>query len=135
MDIRKINEAGLKTLEFAANRNLAVCLTVVDRGGHIVYQVRMDGANYITNEVSYRKAKTAFLFNCPSHVLRTVTEQMPVLLQTIQQVPGDACLLEGGLPLSSDSKTIGGIGVSGGNFEEDLSVATVFADAFRSSAA
>ena len=54
-----------------------------------------------------------------------------MLFQTIQQVPGDACMLEGGLPLKWDDKIIGGVGVSGGNFEEDLCLATVFVDFFN----
>jgi glc operon protein GlcG len=128
MEIRKIIDAGSNTIQLAANRKLAVCLTVVDQGGHVVYQARMDGANFMTNEVSYLKAKTAFLFKCPSHVLRTITEKVPVLNHTIQLVPGDACMLEGGLPIKLGDNIVGGVGVSGGNFDEDLAVATAFVD-------
>ncbi len=131
MGIEKINSAGLKALKVADVQNVAVCLTVIDDGGHIVYQIRMDGANFMTNEVSFLKAKTAFLFKCPSHILKTITEKVPVLLQTIQQVPGDACMLEGGLPLKLNDRFVGGIGVSGGNFEQDLLVATAFVDSLN----
>lgn len=128
MKVEKITAAGLKAIQFAIEQDVAVSLTVIDAGGHVVYQVRMDDANFMTNEISYLKAKTAFLFKCPSHVLRTITGKIPVLLQTIQQVPGDACMLEGGLPLKSNEKIIGGVGVSGGNFEQDLSIATAFVE-------
>jgi glc operon protein GlcG len=129
--IEKIIAAATKTIEFAANANVAVGLTVIDEGGHIVFQCRMDGANFMTNEVSFLKAKTAFLFKCPSHILRTITEKIPVLSQVMQRVPGDAIMLEGGLPLTSADKTVGGVGVSGGNFDEDLLIVTAFTESLN----
>ncbi|QEC69540.1 heme-binding protein [Panacibacter ginsenosidivorans] len=128
MKIDKISSAALKSLQVANEQNVAVCITVTDDGGHIVYQIRMNDANFMTNEVSFLKAKTAFLFKCPSHVLRTITEKAPVLVQAIQQVPGDACMLEGGLPLKLNEKIVGGVGVSGGNFEQDLLIAIAFVE-------
>ena len=125
-EIERISSAGLKALEFANQQNVAVCITIIDEGGHIIYQIRMNDANFMTNIVSFLKAKTAFLFKCPSHVLRTIIEKVPVLAQAIQQVPGDACMLEGGLPLKLNDKLIGGVGVSGRNFEQDLSIASEF---------
>lgn len=126
MNLEKINTAAWKAIQSAKDQNTAVCLTIIDEGGHVVYQARMGNANFMTNEVSYRKAKTAFLFKCPSHVLRSITEKIPVLHQTIQQVPGDPCMLEGGLPLTENNRVIGGVGVSGGNFEQDLLIADSF---------
>ena len=128
INIEAINSAGTKALQVANEQNAAVCITVIDDGGHIVYQIRMDDANFMTNEVSFLKAKTAFLFKCPSHILRTITEKVPVLVQAIQQVPGDAFMLEGGLPLKLNDKFVGGVGVSGGNFEQDLLVANAFVE-------
>lgn len=126
--IEKINAAALNTLNVAAEMNVPVCITVIDTGGHVIFQIRSEGANYLTNEVSYLKAKTAFLFNCPSHVLRNITEHTPILAKTIEKVPGDACLLEGGMPLKENGKIIGGVGISGGNFEQDLMIATAFVE-------
>ena len=131
MKIEQISSAGLKALQVANEQNVAICITVIDDGGHIIYQIRMDDANFITNKVSFLKAKTAFLFKCPSHMLRTIIEKVPVLVQAIQQVPGDACMLEGGLPLKLNDKFVGGIGVSGGNFEQDLLIATAFVESLN----
>lgn len=126
MELEKISAACLSAFQLAKKQGFAVCLTIIDQGGHIVYQARMQEANYITNEVAFLKAKTAFLFRCPSHMLRTLVEKIPFLLQTIQQVPGDACMIEGGLPLTINGSVIGGVGVSGGNFEQDLLIANAF---------
>lgn len=131
MEIEKISSAGLKALQVANEQNVAVCLTIIDNGGHIIYQIRMNDANFMTNEVSFLKAKTAFLFKCPSHTLKTITENVPVLAHAILQVPGDAFMLEGGLPLKLNDKFVGGVGVSGGNFEQDLLVATAFVESLN----
>jgi uncharacterized protein GlcG (DUF336 family) len=128
ISIEHIAEAANQSARLAKEQELAVCITVVDRGGHIVYQYRMDDANYLTNEVSYLKAKTAYLFKCPTHILRNITEKQPVLLKAIQLTPGDACLLEGGLPLTFRGKCVGGVGISGGNFEQDLLIASTFVE-------
>lgn len=126
--IEKLISASQDALHTAHHQKVAVCITVVDQGGHIVYQLRMNDANFMTNEVSFLKAKTAFLFRCPSHALRTITEKVPVLLPTMAKVPGDVCMLEGGLPLLVNNRVVGGVGVSGGNFEQDLSIATAFVE-------
>lgn len=65
MKIENLITAGLNTIQVAKEKKVAICLTVVDQGGHIVYQARMDDANFITIDVSRLKAKTAFLFKCP----------------------------------------------------------------------
>jgi len=126
MEIEKISFAALKTLEEAKKMNVPVCITVIDSGGHVVYQIRMEGATFITNEASYRKAKTAFLFKCPSHVLQKIVKKVPVLVHVIEQVPGDAIMIEGGLPIQIQNQFVGGVGVSGGNFEQDLALANAF---------
>lgn len=131
VEIKKISTAALQALNEAEKEGIAIGLTVTDQGGHVVYQIRMDDANFMANEVSYRKAKTAYLFKCPTHVLKNITDQVPVLLHAIQQVPGDAIMLEGGLPLQLNGRTIGGVGVSGGNFEQDLKIATSFVDGLK----
>ncbi len=129
--IERIAAAGLKAFQIATEQNVAVCVTVIDEGGHIVYQCRMEEANYMTNESSFLKAKTAFLFRCPSHVLKTIIEKVPVLTHAIQLVPGDAFMLEGGLPLKLNDKFVGGVGISGGNLDQDLLVATTFVEALK----
>ncbi|HTL08015.1 MAG TPA: heme-binding protein [Chitinophagaceae bacterium] len=128
MEMEKISAAFLKAAQVAKKHAVAICLTIVDQGGHIVYQARMEDANYMTNEVSFLKAKTAFLFKCPTNTLRTIVEKLPFLLKTIEIVPGDAFMIEGGLPLVTDGRVIGGVGVSGGNFEQDLLIANAFVE-------
>ncbi len=131
MEIEKMGSAAAAAFQIARQQGVAVGLTVVDEGGHVRYQARMEGANFMTNEASYLKAKTAFLFKCPSHFLQKITETVPILNHVIRQVPGDAVMIEGGLPLQRHRTFIGGVGVAGGNFTEDLAIATAFVENFN----
>ena len=126
MNILKVSDAALFALQVADELNVHICLTVIDTGANEIYTIRMEEANFLTLESAYRKAKTAFLFKCPSHVLSNIIQQVPKLSKEIDKLPGDAMMIEGGLPIQKDGKTIGGVGVAGGNFEQDLAVASAF---------
>lgn len=132
MDIKKISDAALIALKTAENLNVPVCITVIDTGANVVYTLRMEEANFMTLEAAYRKAKTAFLFKCPSHVLANIVQRVPKLGKEIDKLPGDAMMIEGGLPIEQNGKIIGGVGVAGGNFEQDLAIATAFMQHFLS---
>ncbi len=132
MDIKKISDAALIALKTAENLNVPVCVTVIDTGANVVYTLRMEEANFMTLEAAYRKAKTAFLFKCPSHVLANIVQRVPKLAKEIDKLPGDAMMIEGGLPIEQNGKIIGGVGVAGGNFEQDLAIATAFMQHFLS---
>ena len=131
MLIKKISDAAIYAVEKAASLNVSVCLTVVDAGANELYTIRMDDANFMTLEAAYRKAKTSFLFKVPSHILAGIVEKVPKLGAEIEKTPGDAMMIEGGLPLVLDGKIIGGVGVAGGNFEQDLVIVTAFTERLK----
>ncbi len=126
MDIQKISTAALSALETAKSLNTSVCLTVIDIGANPIYTIRMEEANFMTLEAAHRKAKTAFLFKCPSHILANIITHVPKLAKEIDKLPGDAMMIEGGLPIELNGKIVGGVGVAGGNFDQDLAIATAF---------
>lgn len=132
MEIKKVSDAALFAIEIAQKLNVPVCLTVIDTGANPVYTIRMEDANFMTLESAFRKAKTAFLFKCPSHVLANIVQQVPKFAKEIDKLPGDAMMIEGGLPIEQNGKFIGGVGVAGGNFEQDLAIASAFMQNFLS---
>ncbi len=132
MEIKKVNAAALAAIDAATNLGLSICISVLDSGAHAILTLRMDDANFMTIEAARRKAKTAFLFKCPSHVLALIVDKVPKLSIEIEKLPGDAMMIEGGLPIVENGKTIGGVGVSGGNFEQDLAVASAFIEKMSS---
>lgn len=113
--------------ETEANSNkLAMVITVLDDGGNMIYQERMDDAQLASIQISLGKAHTALAFKRPTKALEdTIAGGRNAILS----LPG-AVLVEGGLPLMADGKVIGSIGVSGGTSAQDGMVAKAGADAF-----
>lgn len=115
----------------AANNKFAMVITVLDDGGNMIYQERMDDAQLASIQISFGKAHTALAFKRPTKALEdTVAGGRTAILS----LPG-AILIEGGLPLTVDGKVIGAIGVSGGTSAQDGMVAKAGADAFMKMAA
>ena len=109
----------------AARNDWKVVIAIVDAGGHLMHLVRMDGTQYASVEVATRKAKTAIAFKRPSKAFedaiaggRTAVLGMPGI------VP-----LAGGLPIVAGGQTLGAIGVSGVQSQQDAQVAQAGLDA------
>ncbi|MYW63963.1 heme-binding protein [Streptomyces sp. SID8379] len=122
-----------ETLVSAARRaaeeaGVAVSVTVLDAGGHLLAFRRDDRAVLISGETSTRKAYTALQLNAPTadlvdlvkpdgpfHTLPTALDQ-PLLF------------IAGGLPVHRDGRLIGAVGVGGGAPEQDHGFATEAVD-------
>lgn len=113
--------------ETEANTNkLAMVITVLDEGGNMIFQERMDDAQLASIQISLGKAHTALAFKRPTKALE---DAVAGGRNAILSLPG-AVTVEGGLPLMADGKVIGAIGVSGGTSAQDGMVAKAGADAF-----
>ena len=106
-------------------------VAVVDQGGNLVAQHRMDGALLASISISLDKAYTAVALKMP-------TEQAAELAQPGQQlyginttVGGRMVVFGGGLPIVEVGVVIGGFGVSGGSVAEDVVVANAGLAAWR----
>ena len=100
------------------------CIAVVDRGGHLLAFLRMDGAKVMSQYFATQKAVTAASSAAPSGEL---TEPLAARLATATQ--GRFTNLRGGLPILVESQVIGAIGVGYGSAEQDLIVARAGIDA------
>ena len=117
---RVITAAETKAREIGQPMNIAV----VDTGGNLVSHVRMDGAWIGSIDISINKAFTARAFD-------TETAQLAKNSQPGQQFSGihasnngRVMIFAGGIPLRRGGTIIGGIGVSGGDGNQDQMVAT-----------
>lgn len=111
----------------AAGRGVAVTIAVIDRGGHVVAQARMDGIHVGTVAVSIAKARTAVHYNRPSAALAAAFAGGNAALATLPElVP-----FPGGIPLTTTSGLAGAIGVSGAAPDIDEAVAAAGAAAFH----
>ena len=98
-------------LDTCAGSGYRVSVTVVDRQGETLLQVRGDNANPHTVENSRRKAYTARTFAIPSSEFQERVKADPARWPQTT-LPG-IIALAGGLPIKAGNDIVGAIGVSG----------------------
>ncbi|MGH7835868.1 MAG: heme-binding protein [Candidatus Binatia bacterium] len=103
----------------AKKRNATVVIAVVDDGGYPLLVKRLNDTQVASVEVGIGKARTAAIFRRPSKVFEDQVRNGRVAAIAL---PG-ATPLQGGLPLISDGKVVGAIGVSGNTPQEDEDIA------------
>src|SRR5215211_5117069 len=95
----------------ATRINIAMAIAIVEPTGELVYFRKMNGARY--------RRPTKFFFD-----MVQAGQHFFMTFPGVLAVPG-------GLPIIADGKLIGAIGVSGGNAEQDTTVATLGAGAVK----
>ena len=108
-------------------------IAIVDESGVEKAFRRMDGAPLLSVEIARDKAYTAVAFGLPSHAWFDFIKNDPPLLHGIVKTPR-LVVFGGGYPLSVGGQIIGGIGVSGGHYEQDMKVAEAGVAALAASA-
>jgi uncharacterized protein GlcG (DUF336 family) len=116
--------------------NVLETIAVVDEGGHVIALERMDGARITGPEIAIAKAFTAAGHKRSTHLFNKEPNG-PVLpgneaFGIQQMLPGKFAVFVGGFPIVVDGEVIGGIGVSGGNGEQDTAVGTNALQALQS---
>ncbi len=120
-------EAGRKA---ALEIGVPMVIAVVDESGVLKAFRRMDGAALLSVEIAQDKAYTAVSFGIPTHGWFDFIKNDPPLLHGIVKTPR-LVVFGGGYPISVDGQVIGGIGVSGGHYEQDMKVAEAALAAFE----
>jgi uncharacterized protein GlcG (DUF336 family) len=101
-----------------------VSAAVVDAGGHLIAFERMDGAEIAGPVLAPDKAFTAVAHRVATHELAPLVGPGGPLVGMNTAAGGRFVCFAGGLPLWSDDRVVGGIGVSGGTADQDLAAAT-----------
>ena len=107
----------------AEKRNATVVITVVDDGGYPIVLERMDGARITGPQIAWNKAFTAAGHKRSTHLFNQVPNG-PALPGNeafgIQwSFEGKFAVFVGGFPIVVDDEVVGGVGLSGGNGEQD----------------
>ena len=110
----------------AKKRSATVVIVVVDDGGYPIVLKRLNDTQVASIEVGIGKARTAAIFRRPSKVFEDQVRNGRVAALAL---PG-ATPLQGGIPLVSDGKVVGAIGVSGNTPQEDEDIALAGARVF-----
>ncbi len=97
-------------------------IAIVDAAGELKAFRRMDGAAKLAVQISQDKAYTAVAFGMPTHMWHDFIKDDPPLRDGIVHTPR-LIVFGGGFPITVDGETIGGIGVSGGHYSQDMEVA------------
>jgi glc operon protein GlcG len=96
-----------------------MAIAVVDNHGFLVYYERMDDTQTASVQVALEKAKAAAMYRRPTKVFEDGIAKGRVALLGLS----GATPIEGGLPIMSGGKVIGGIGVSGAAADQDAAAA------------
>jgi len=123
---RVIAAAGQRAVEIKQPLNIAV----VDEGGNLVSQVRMDGAWIGSIDISINKALTSRAFDISTKDLAQYSQSGGQLFGIHVSNQGRVMVFAGGIPLKRGGKVVGGVGVSGGSGEQDHTVAEAGAKVF-----
>lgn len=113
----------------AVANSFAAIIAVVDSGAQLVLLERLDHAQLGSIPVAIAKAETAVRFKRPTKAFEDALAQGGVNLRLLS-LPGIAAV-DGGIPLLSDGKIVGAIGVSGLLPQQDAQIAAAGAAAFH----
>jgi glc operon protein GlcG len=108
----------------AVATGIAVIIAAVDEGGHLLAFARMDGAKPSSVEIALVKARAAALRRSATGPYMEAGEpNLRMSLGLAAAAPAYQTPLRGGVPLVVDSQVVGGIGVSAGTEQQDLTIA------------
>ena len=98
-------------------------IAVVDDSGVLKAFSRMDGAALLAVQVAQDKAYTAVGFGIPTDGWHDFIKDDPPLALGAPSGIDRLVVFGGGYPISINGRVVGGIGVSGGHYSQDMDVA------------
>ena len=106
-------------------------IVVVDAFGEIVAAAKLDGANPKAWRGGLGKALFASGLGIPTEdFIEKRLKSDDVLYRALSSNP-DTFIVPGGFPLKYAGKPVGGVGVSGGHYTDDVKVAQAVADRYE----
>lgn len=119
-------EAAQRIIEGAAakarEQGKPMCIAVCDSDGNLKAFVRMDGAPLLSVQIAQDKAYTTVGFGMATHEWYDFIKNDPPLLHGIVKTER-LIVFGGGYPIKTAEGIIGGLGVSGGHYTDDMEVA------------
>ena len=130
-DTKRLTLAGARkmmatAIGMAEEAKITIAVAIADAGGHLVMLERMDGGRFHTVHSSTTKAACAASNKRPTTAKGAQAQPLDTthaIGLALAAGPERWTAMEGGYPIIIDGECIGGIGVSGGNWEFDDRVA------------
>ncbi len=114
LDLESAEKIRDGCLAYARDHDVDVAVSVFDQSGNLVVFARMDGASVGMVEVAMWKGKSASLYLLPTALTGTWDSATAPHIATVP----------GGVPIYAKGDIgVGGVGVSGGSFEDDVGCA------------
>jgi uncharacterized protein GlcG (DUF336 family) len=134
---KRLTHAGAKkmaatAIEKASAAGIAVSVAVTDAGGHVIVIERMDGGRFHTVHSATTKAVCAASnrrATSPQGAQAQPLDVAHALGLALAAGPQRWTAMEGGYPVIADGECVGGIGVSGGTWEDDQAMARTAVEA------
>jgi glc operon protein GlcG len=120
----------------AKTYGIAVTVVIVDAGGHMLHLERMDGGRFHTIHSSTTKAVCAASNKRPTTTKGAQAQDLDTLHAiglSLAAGPERWTAMEGGFPIIHGGECVGGIGISGGDWEQDQEIARAAIDAVGAS--
>ncbi|SFD50573.1 heme-binding protein [Bacillus sp. UNCCL81] len=115
--------------------NVPETIAIVDDGGYVIALERMNDARITGPEIAIAKAYTAAGHKRSTHLFNTEPNG-PALpgneaFGIQHMLNGKFAIFVGGFPIVVNGEVIGGVGISGGNGEQDTAVGTAALQALQ----
>ena len=129
IDIANAKKVAAAAVAEARKNSWNMAVAVVDTAGNLVYFEKMDGTQIGSVNVAQDKARSAALFKRPTKVFQDGVAGGGAGLRLLR-LEG-AVPVEGGVPLISEGKIVGAIGLSGGASDQDAQCAQAGANVLK----
>ncbi len=139
---KRLTGAGAKKMLATAiaageQAGIAISVAIADAGGHLILLERMDGGRFHTVHSATVKAVCAASNKRPTGAKGAQAQALDTIHAIGLALAAGAerwTAMEGGCPVIVEGECIGGVGVSGGNFEFDERVAREAVESIGASA-
>lgn len=140
-DSKRLTHEGAKrimatAIDMAGEAGIAIACAIVDAGGHLIVLERMDGGRFHTVHSATTKAVCAASNRRPTTAKGAAGQDLDLahaLGLALAAGPERWTAMEGGVPILVDGQCLGGVGVSGGDWETDLRIAKASVEAIGAS--
>lgn len=106
----------------ASEEGIAVSIAIVDAAGNLCRFTRQHGSILVSVGLAQDKAYTAVSFGIGTHLWGDFLNDDPQIRYGIPHIPRHIAI-GGGVPIHLDGVLVGGLGVSGGHYEQDRRIA------------
>jgi uncharacterized protein GlcG (DUF336 family) len=107
----------------AGEINSPSTIAVVDVGGTVIAQARMDGAQLASVALAYNKAYTSLATRLATSTITKIAQPGADFYGIANGLDGRAIIFPGGIPIEVDGQVVGAVGASGGTGDQDEDVA------------